>query len=127
MKRKIDVVLGTESTSLGELRYDRQGRRESAAFAYTSDWLATAGRFEINPFPDRYPELKTWISENTGPESSLDALRSEAAYFRISPAQSDAVIGEVATAVAAWRQTGERLGMTATELDGFAHAFDTGN
>ena len=86
-----------------------------------------APAFDINPFPDRYPELKTWISENTGPESSLDALRSEAAYFRISPAQSDAVIGEVATAVEAWRQTGERLGMTATELDGLAHAFDTGN
>jgi serine/threonine-protein kinase HipA len=85
-----------------------------------------APAFDINPFPDRYPELKTWISANTGPESSLDALRSEAAYFRISLAQSDAVIGEVASAVAAWRQTGERLGMTTAELDGFAHAFAKG-
>jgi serine/threonine-protein kinase HipA len=34
--------------------------------------------FDINPFPDRFPELKTWISHDTGPEASLAALRSEA-------------------------------------------------
>ncbi len=49
MKRKIDIVLGQDATSLGELRYDRQGRRERAAFAYTSDWLADPERFSIDP------------------------------------------------------------------------------
>lgn len=85
-----------------------------------------APAFDINPFPDRYRELKTWISDNVGPEASLDALRSEAPYFRIKPARSETIINEVVRAVAGWRQTGARLGMTARELDDFADAFDTG-
>jgi serine/threonine-protein kinase HipA len=39
--------------------------------------------FDINPFPDRVHELKTWISEDTGPTASFSALRSVASYFRI--------------------------------------------
>ncbi len=80
--------------------------------------------FDINPFPDRHRELKTWISENVGPESSLEALRSEAAYFRIAQARSEAIIAEVSAAVAGWRRAGIRLGMTTQELDAFADAFD---
>lgn len=49
MKRNIQVMLGAGGVPLGELRYDRQGRRESAAFAYTSDWLADAECFAIDP------------------------------------------------------------------------------
>ncbi len=37
MKRNIAVVLGGEEFRLGELRYDRQGARESAAFSYSSE------------------------------------------------------------------------------------------
>jgi len=82
-----------------------------------------APAFDINPFPDRFPELKTWISPRTGPEASLAALRSEAPYFRIKPAQSEAILGEVAAAVAKWRRTGALIGMTKVELDAFADAF----
>ena len=80
--------------------------------------------FDINPFPDRYRELKTWISPNAGPDASLDALRSEAPYFRIDSARSEIIIGEVIQAVSRWRQTGVNLGMTPSELDEFADAFD---
>jgi serine/threonine-protein kinase HipA len=82
-----------------------------------------APAFDINPFPDRVRELKTWISPRTGPDASLDALRSEAPYFRIKPTQSDAIIGQVAAAVSEWRLWGARLGMTPVELDAFADAF----
>src|SRR5690606_31546742 len=30
--------------------------------------------FDINPFPDRQRELKTWISAEAGPAASIDAL-----------------------------------------------------
>lgn len=86
-----------------------------------------APAFDVNPFPDRYRELKTWISEAVGPEASLDALRSEAPYFRIKPTQSEAIISEVVQAIADWRKTGTRLGMTAQELDAFVDAFSTGD
>ena len=49
MKRQIDIMLGNNEISLGELRYDRQGRRESAAFIYTPDWLSNNARFTIDP------------------------------------------------------------------------------
>ncbi len=86
-----------------------------------------APAFDVNPFPDRYRELKTWISDNVGAESSLDALRSEAPYFRIDPDRCETIIGEVIQAVARWRRMGARLGMTTAELDDFADAFDTGS
>ena len=82
-----------------------------------------APAFDLNPFPDRFRELKTWISHSTGPEASLSALRFEAPYFRIKPAQSEAIIGEVTAAVAEWRQRGALIGMTRVELDAFADAF----
>jgi len=43
-----------------------------------------APAFDLNPFPDRVRELKTWISEKTGPEATIEALLSVTAYFRIS-------------------------------------------
>ena len=84
-----------------------------------------APAFDINPFPDRYRELKTWISPTIGPEASLAALCSEAPYFRINQARSDAIIQDVTQAVAGWGEMGEKIGMTSQELDAFAPAFDT--
>ena len=49
MKRHIDIMLGNDELSLGELRYDRQGRRESAPFMYMSDWLDNENCFAIDP------------------------------------------------------------------------------
>ncbi|MDZ4815341.1 MAG: type II toxin-antitoxin system HipA family toxin [Verrucomicrobiota bacterium] len=80
--------------------------------------------FDINPFPDRQRELKTWISYETGPEASLSALRSIAPYCNISPAQSDAIINRVTTSIVNWRTVGKELGMSRIELDGFAEAFN---
>lgn len=81
--------------------------------------------FDVNPFPDRYRELKTWISEQVGPEASLQALHFEAPYFQIAPSRSEAIIGEVAAAVKDWRRVGRGISMTTEELDAFADAFDT--
>lgn len=49
MKRRISVHLGSQERLIGEIRYDRQGSRESAAFAYDAAWLAAADRFAIEP------------------------------------------------------------------------------
>ncbi|RKX90713.1 MAG: type II toxin-antitoxin system HipA family toxin [Spirochaetes bacterium] len=82
-----------------------------------------APAFDINPFPDRAPELKTWISHDTGPEASLDALRSISPYFRIKQNLSNIIIGEVAAAVMGWKETGNLIGMSRVELDAFTDAF----
>jgi len=83
-----------------------------------------APAFDLNPFPDRARELKTWISEDTGPEASIEALMSVTAYFRIPKKRAQDVLGEVEQAVAAWRRQGTSLGMTRRELDAFADAFE---
>ena len=43
-----------------------------------------APAFDLNPFPDRVREMKTWISEETGPEATIEALLSVIPYFQIS-------------------------------------------
>jgi serine/threonine-protein kinase HipA len=83
-----------------------------------------APAFDVNPFPDRVRELKTWISEETGPEATIDALMSVIAYFRISRERALAILTEVERAIAAWRVQGRALGMTRQELDSFADAFE---
>jgi serine/threonine-protein kinase HipA len=83
-----------------------------------------APAFDINPFPDRARELKTWISEDAGPAASIDALMSIASYCSINNAEALAVLGKVERAVSRWRELGKALSMTTRELDQFADAFE---
>jgi len=85
-----------------------------------------APAFDLNPFPERARELKTWIAEDSGPDASIDALMSVAAYFRLTAATARRIVGEVERAVSTWRSTGRALGMSAHELEAFAEAFEHG-
>jgi serine/threonine-protein kinase HipA len=80
--------------------------------------------FDINPFPERVRELKTWISEDAGPEATIDALMSVIPYFRIGLARAREILKEVGHSVATWREEARSLGMTASDLDSFADAFE---
>jgi serine/threonine-protein kinase HipA len=83
-----------------------------------------APAFDLNPFPDRIRELKTWISQETGPEASINALMSVAAYFHLPGRRAKEILREVEQAVGGWRKLGRELGLTAQELDTFAEAFE---
>ena len=83
-----------------------------------------APAFDLNPFPERVRELKTWISEETGPEATIEALLSVIAYFRIPPARAKEILGEIERAIANWRDEGQALGMTHREIEQFADAFE---
>lgn len=83
-----------------------------------------APAFDLNPFPDRVRELKTWISEETGPEASIEALMSVAPYFRLDTSRARRIIRQVETSVSRWRKEGHKLGITDAELDQFADAFE---
>lgn len=69
-------------------------------------------------------ELKTWISEKTGPEASIEALLSVIAYFRIPLARAKEILGVIERAISGWRDKGRALGMTDRELEPFADAFE---
>jgi serine/threonine-protein kinase HipA len=80
--------------------------------------------FDINPSPERMRELKTWISEDAGPDMTIDALMSVIAYFRITDARAKQILSEVAHAVDSWRMTGQSIGMSDDELEPFVDAFE---
>ena len=83
-----------------------------------------APAFDINPFPDRVRELKTWISEDSGPEATVEALLSVLPYFRISGGRANEILKRIERTLSQWRKTGAALGMTAKEIDQFADAFE---
>ncbi len=83
-----------------------------------------APAFDLNPFPERARELKTWISEEAGPDATIEGLLSVAPYFRISRARAAEIIGQVEGAVATWRAVGAEIGMSAAELAPYAEAFE---
>ena len=88
-----------------------------------SQWrLAPA--FDVNPFPERARELKTWVSEEAGPAASIDALMSIAPYCRIDAKNSARILADVERAVSRWRPSGRAIGMNDRELDQFADAFE---
>ncbi|HEY1690530.1 MAG TPA: type II toxin-antitoxin system HipA family toxin [Polyangiaceae bacterium] len=88
------------------------------------DQWRLAPAFDLNPFPERARELKTWISPDTGPEATVEALMSVARYFRIARAKASDVLHAVERAVARWRKEGRALGMSDAELEPFAPAFE---
>lgn len=83
-----------------------------------------APAFDLNPFPDATRELKTWVSAETGPEATVEALMSVNAYFRLSDSRAKRILHQVETAVAGWRAAGRALGMAESELESFADAFE---
>lgn len=96
-------------------------------FLYAGDgkWrLAPA--FDVNPVPDKARESKTWLSEASGPITSLEQLLAEAPYFGLTRAAAEAAAGAIAVRVAEWRQlaASAEVGLGEAELAGFAPAFE---
>lgn len=95
-------------------------------YADNGQWrLAPA--FDVNPFPDKDRESKTWLSSETGPIDSLQMLLEHAAYFSLgAPGAAQAVLAEVVAAVSDWRAlaVAPDIGMTRQDLDDFTLAFE---
>lgn len=82
--------------------------------------------FDLNPFPDKDRESKTWLSEDTGPITSIEQLLGQAARFELKPDQAKKVLAEVVKAVIQWESVAltPDVGLTAAELDDFEPAFN---
>lgn len=85
-----------------------------------------APAFDINPFPDKERESKTWLSERDGPVVELETLLARCAYFALSVSDALNVLAQVHAAVAAWREVAQsaEVGLSAKELRDFAPAFE---
>jgi serine/threonine-protein kinase HipA len=93
-------------------------------YAGNGQWrLAPA--FDVNPFPDRVRESKTWLSEDTGPIISLEQLIHGSAYFGLQPIEAQEEASAMAAVAANWCEiaTSKEVGLTDAELHVFAPAF----
>ena len=84
-----------------------------------------APAFDLNPFPDKERESKTWLSERDGPVTDVAMLLARAAYFALGKAEALTVLGEVYAAVCQWRQLAQapERGLRAAAQGRFAPAF----
>lgn len=48
-----------------------------------------APTFDLNPFPERIRESRTWLSEDTGPINSLEMLVEHSEYFALARLRAD--------------------------------------
>lgn len=100
---------------------------QNLGFLYAGDgfWRLAPG-FDINPFPDKDRESKTWLSPDTGPIDSVAMLMAQAGYFSLQPADALRILKAVVTAVQRWRSValGAAVGLQPTELAAFAPAFE---
>lgn len=85
-----------------------------------------APAFDVNPFPDKERVLKTWISEDSGPEAAVMPLLDVAAYFGLTQPRAKEILGEVEAAVSTWREVAlsPDVGMSPRDVDAFADAFE---
>jgi serine/threonine-protein kinase HipA len=85
-----------------------------------------APAFDVNPFPDRVRESKTWLSQDTGPITSIEQLINGCLYFGLQHAQGEAEAAAMATLLAGWREvaTSKEVGLTEAELKEFEPAFE---
>jgi serine/threonine-protein kinase HipA len=86
-----------------------------------------APAFDVNPFPDKERESKTWLSEDTGPITSVRQLVEQAPRFELSPQETKDVITKVVHAVTQWKDVAmsREVGMQQEELAAFKPAFES--
>jgi serine/threonine-protein kinase HipA len=85
-----------------------------------------APAFDLNPFPDQARESKTWLSEDSGPVTSVDQLMALVARFELDADAARAVLAQVVAAVGRWRDVAlsPAVGMVGADLSSFAAAFE---
>lgn len=85
-----------------------------------------APAFDINPFPDKERESKTWLSEQSGPITDLNALMDQCTYFALTPATALKVLSAVYKSVKDWRSMAlsVAVGLKPNDLDDFEPAFE---
>jgi serine/threonine-protein kinase HipA len=99
----------------------------NVGFLYDGDgkWrLAPA--FDVNPFPDKDRESKTWLSEASGPITSLEQLLAEASYFGFTRTEAETAAGSIAMRLAQWKEiaASKDVGLSKAEVSDLEPAFE---
>jgi serine/threonine-protein kinase HipA len=99
-------------------------RNHGFLYAGPSGWrLAPA--YDLNPVPtDLKPRVLSTSIDLDDPAASLSTAFDVAGYFRIERGRARGIAAEVGAAVTGWRTEAARLGLTSSECDRMASAFE---
>ena len=100
---------------------------QNLGFLYAGNGLwRLAPAFDLNPFPDKDRESKTWLSEDTGPITSIETLLEKAACFHLAEPEALAVLAEVHGTLTGWRSVAMNtdVGFSAADVEEFTPAFE---
>jgi serine/threonine-protein kinase HipA len=99
---------------------------QNIAFLYSGNnqWRLSPA-FDLNPFPDKSPDSKTWLSEDTGPITSVSQLLDQAFRFELAASDAQAILAQTRAAVSQWPDlaTSPEVGLSTRELADFRPAF----
>ena len=93
-------------------------------------WAGPAGwrlspAYDLNPVPtDIKPRILTTAIDLEDGTASLKLALQVATYFELSEDDARKIVGQVGQAVASWRKTAAKLGLTPNEIDRMASAFE---
>jgi serine/threonine-protein kinase HipA len=82
--------------------------------------------FDINPFPDRQRELKTWLSAESGPHMSINEALQIISEFNLNKKQALDIIKTVVNALGKWKTlaASKSVQMSLNEIKDFELAFE---
>lgn len=83
-----------------------------------------APAFDLNPFPDKQRLLKTWISEESGDNSSIADAVASAPLFELSKKTSGKILQEVRGAILGWKKIANQIGMSPQDIKNYEPAFE---
>lgn len=93
-------------------------------YAGNNQWKLSPA-FDLNPFPDKLPESKTWLSEDSGPITSVEQLLNKASLFDLTAQEAQRILLEVSEAVGHWKEVARQpeIGLSPDEIVAFKPAF----
>lgn len=89
----------------------------------SSDGWSLAPAFDLNPNPEGPGALSTAIAFGD-PTASIETLVEVAEYFRLETGKCRAILGEVLTAISAWRKQAHRVGISRQAIEDMEPAFE---
>jgi serine/threonine-protein kinase HipA len=92
-------------------------------------WVGSGWRlspaYDLNPVPsDIKPRILTTAIDLDDGTASLKLAFHVAAYFELDPLEARAIAAQVGRVVATWRKEAARIGLTVSEIDRMASAFE---
>jgi serine/threonine-protein kinase HipA len=85
--------------------------------------------FDVNPFPDKEPILKTAVTEASGETGDIQEALEAAAYFGVSDDDAHAILTRMAAALTDWKRIARSpaVGMSDDEIEKVTPAFENDN